>query len=122
MSDTPLRSGPDRPRLEEVLADAREQASILASHGHKAQAASMRSLCDAVRDAMTDYLLWLSEPEAMTYSARGQDYLRSRFADWQTAECAEWRGRTRYYRACVLPRRHLPDLARAEGRRMARAS
>lgn len=112
----------DRRRLEEVLADHREQAAILEAHGRRAQALSARRVCDDVRECMLDYLTWLSEAEAMSRSGRGTEYLRSRFGDWAAQGMAEFRGRSRFYRSCVIPVRHNADLARAEAQRMARVS
>lgn len=58
------------PTLEQVLADCRGEAAVLRANGHGAQAASMDAVCDRVREAMRDYLDWLSEDEARLMSGR----------------------------------------------------
>ncbi len=113
----------DDPRtLEQVLADYREEAAVLRVHGHRAQAESMDRMADDIATVMVDYLTWLSEDDAMSRSGRGKDYLRARFGGWLGNGMAEFRGRVRYFRACVIPVRVNLDLARGDARRLARAS
>lgn len=57
-------------RLEDTLAELRGEAAVLRAHGAKTQADSIESVCHRVRDTMTAYLDWLTEPEAMARSGR----------------------------------------------------
>lgn len=107
---------------EDVLADFRGEAAVLRHNGHKAQADSMERLCDAMAEAMPDYLTWLSEAEAVLRSGWTARRLRSHFAEWATQGMAEKRGRLRYYRQVMIPRRPNLEAARADAERMARAS
>jgi hypothetical protein len=107
-------------RLEDVLADFRGQAAVLRAAGHSHQARSMEQVCDGVRDAMTPYLDWLTEAEAMQRSGRGIRFLRGQFAEWCALGLAEQRGSKRYYRRLIVPRRANLEAARAEGARMGR--
>lgn len=107
-------------RLEDVLADYREEAAILRSNGHEAQAVSIERVCDAVAASMVDYLMILSEEEARSRSGKGTEFLRTRFPAWEAAGMAFRDGRNRRYRAAVVPVRPNLDLARAEARRDAR--
>lgn len=103
--------------LEEVLADAREEASLLSRHGHAAQAQSITSLCDAVTAVMRSYLTWLSEDNARLRSGHGTDYLRARFAQWEADGMARKVGRMRQYREVIVPMRQHLSVAREAGRR-----
>lgn len=106
-------------KLEDVLADCREDAALLRAHGHKGQPESMERVCDRVAESMRSYLEWLSEAEAHSRSGRAIDWLRGRFADWEAIGMAERRGRARYYRAVIVPRRANLEAARADARREA---
>ena len=109
-------------RLEDVLADLRGEAAVLRAHGSKGQADSLERACDLVAKAMRDYLTWLDEGEAHTRSGRSVEWLRSRFADWEEQRMAEYRGRRRFYRRIIVPRRANLEAARAEAERDARRS
>jgi hypothetical protein len=80
--------------LEQVLADAREDAAALRRHGHKHDAELIEALCDKVADAAFEYLNWLTEGEAK---------LRS--------------GHSAEYRAVCVPQRGNREAAREAGRR-----
>jgi len=103
--------------LEVVLADFREEAAGLRRNGHGPQADSMLRVCDEVADAARDFLSWISEREAMLRSGRGLDYFRARRQAWADDGFAELRGRVWHYRRCVVERRKLPSITRAEARR-----
>ena len=47
--------------LEDVLADERENARILAYNGHPHDAELIRRVCDRVAKAAVEYLEWVSE-------------------------------------------------------------
>ena len=106
-----------RPSLEGVLSDSREDAVRLRRNGHLAQADTIERVCAAVSEAATDFITWISEGEAMMRSGRGPDYFRARRQTWAEDGLAEQRGRTWYYRRCVVERRKLASITRAEARR-----
>ena len=107
-------------KLEDVLADAAERATMLRIEGHPVQASAIERVTADTRSALSEYLTWLSESEAELYTGRRQDYLRARFARWQERGLAEWRGKVRYFRRCVLEHRGNADAAKAAGQRAAR--
>lgn len=109
-------------RLEDVLADCRGQAAVLRHNGHTNQATSIEAVCDRVAASMVDYLMILSEEEAMSRSGRGTEFLRGRFPQWEAAGLAFREGRRRRYRALIVPARPNLDAARAEARRDARVA
>lgn len=96
-------------RLEDLLADLREEATILRANSQGAQAASMERCCDAVRDCMASYLDWMSEQEARLWSGWSVNRLRAHFAPWEAQGLAEWEGdgrrARRRYRRQAVPRR-----------------
>jgi hypothetical protein len=110
------------PSLEIVLADAREEAAILRSHSHKAQADSMEKICDAVAAAMADYLALLTESEAMLYTGLKLPALRRRFTSLAARGLALWDGKRRLYRRCALEHRGNAEAAHEAGRRAARGA
>lgn len=98
--------------LEQVLADAREDAAVLRAHGHPVQAKSVEDVVERVAGVMRGFLAILSEKEAMLRSGKGVDFFRGKFAEWESRGLAmlDTRGR-RTYREIVVPVR--PDLERA---------
>jgi hypothetical protein len=103
--------------FEDVLADLRERITMLRVEGHPVQAASVERAVEQLVAALPEYLALLSEAEAVTYSGRSLAYLRARFGAWHSRGLAEWHGRVRYYRRCVLEHRGNADIAREAGRR-----
>jgi hypothetical protein len=101
-------------RLETLLASELENAAVLRANGHAAQAASIERVVAGVKENAALYLEWLSESDARMRSGKGVDFFRARFATWERDGLAELRGRTRYYRGVVVPRRTLLSLVRAE--------
>ena len=108
--------------IEDVLANVAERITMLRVEGHPVQAASLDRAVAEMRAELPEYLTWLSEAEAMTYTGRKADYLRARFAGWKAREMAEWKGKMRYFRRCVLEHRGNTDAARAAGMRAGRGS
>ena len=106
----------DRPDLALILADAREEAQVLRSHGHTSQAKSIETLAERVADSMRSYLTTLSEKEASLRSGWTANRLRSRFAEWSERGLAmlDERGRRRY-RELIVPARPETDTARLRG-------
>lgn len=109
-------------RLEDVLADWRGQAAVLRHNGHKAQADSIEAVCEDVARSQSAWLDWLEEEEARARSGKSAEWLRARFAEWEAQDLAERRGRKRYYRRVIVPRRPNLEAARAQAERDARRS
>ena len=110
------------PRLEDEIADIRGEAAVLRANGHGIQATSLEKACDRVAAATVDYLTWHSEAEAQLRTGWSARRLRSYFTAWEAQGMAEKRGRLRFYRQVMLPRRANLEAARADAERMARAS
>ena len=104
-------------RLEQVLADEREQANILRLNGHGQDAALKERLLDRVAAAAEEYLTWLSEDDARLRSGKSAAWLRARFPLWETSGHARYHGRKRQYLMIVVPQRVHPSAAREQGRR-----
>ena len=102
--------------LEELLADYREDAAVLARRGRKCEAELMRRVADEMADAAEDHLRWLTEAHAMLRSGRPQAWFRRRRAEWYAVGHArvDSRGRWRY-RQAVVPRRGNPSAAYEQG-------
>lgn len=103
--------------LEQVLADAREEAAVLKRAGHPVQAGSIDKLCDAIAAAAEDYLTWLNEPDARLQSGWSVERLRGQFPRWLDQGLARLNGKRREYRALIIPRRANVSAAREAGRR-----
>lgn len=103
--------------LEQVIADAREEAQVLRANGHAHQAASVERVCDQVAAAASLFLEWVPERAATIRSGRGVDYYRTRFPQWEQDGLAKLEGRARWYRGVVVPRRVLASIVRAEAAR-----
>jgi hypothetical protein len=108
----------DRKDLETLIADKREQAAVLRSHGHAAQAKSLEEFADEVAEAMRSYLTLLSDSEAMLRSGWAIGRLRGHFAEWEAAGFAtlDAKGKRRY-RECIVPVRANRSGARLAGAR-----
>ena len=106
--------------LEQVLADAREEANTLRGAGHGGQADYIDRLLDAVQESAHDYLTWVNETEAKLRTARPVAWLRGRWPGWRRDGNARLgRDGGREYRLIVLPRRADVAGARAAGKRAA---
>lgn len=103
--------------LEQILADERGDAAILRRNGHGHDADLIERVCDRVSAAAEEYLRFLAEPDAKLRTNRSQDYLRSRYSEWEAQGHAYKKGTMRYYRMLVLPPRANLSAAREEGRR-----
>jgi hypothetical protein len=104
-------------KLETVLRDAEIEAAVLTKNGHGPQGATLARFVAAVKEAAADYLEWIPEGAAMSRSAHAVDWFKARRDVWQEEGLAEQRGRTWYYRRCVIERRKLSSIVRAEARR-----
>jgi len=91
--------------LEEVLAECRADAAVLARYGQKDLAAALERLAKNVERSAKDWLVWLSETNAGLKSGRSVPWLRSRYATWERAGHARRVVGHRQYRAVVIPER-----------------
>jgi len=108
------------PRLEEVLADKREDAAVLRRVGHEHDAKLIEGICDTVAAAAEDYLRWLNEGDAMLQSGWSVDKLRRHFPAWERLGHAMYdQKRRRIYRQLIVPHRANTVAARERGRRAA---
>lgn len=106
--------------LAQLLADVREEATILEANHAAMSVARVRQLLTDVEAAAEEWLLWLSEGDAMVRTGFSAAWLRARFDAWAREGHARLAGRARQYRACVLPRRANTEQAAAKGRLAAR--
>lgn len=109
--------------IEQVLADLRGEAAVLKHNGHPLQARAIEQTVEAIckADPVRDLLDWLTEEEAMSRSGRTRDWLRGRFAQWESQHLARHQGKNRrQYRAIIVPVRANLEAARAQGERDAR--
>jgi hypothetical protein len=107
------------PSLEQVIADAREEAAILRRNGHAAQADTLLRFLDAVSISAEDYLTWLTEDEAHLRSGKSAKALRALFPALFAQGLAKLEGHRRRYRACAIPQRAHLESARRAGERAA---
>ena len=108
-----------KPDLDTLLADARQEVTVLRSNGNKLQAKTLERFADKVAEVMADYLTWLSEDRATLYSGLKVPALRARFPSLEARGLAKWdeSGRRRLYRRQGLEHRGNAEAAREEGRR-----
>lgn len=92
---------------------------MLEHNGHKAQAESVRSVCDAVAESMRPYLDWLTEAEAQIASGWAVPRLRRLHPTWESIGMAKTEGEgrktRRFYRRCIVPKRANAYAAYQEG-------
>jgi hypothetical protein len=107
--------------LSQVLADAREEATVLDANRATFSVARVREILKAVEVASEEWLTWLSETDAAIRSGYSVDWLRARFPGWERDGHARLQSRARQYRAVVIPRRANTAAAAARGREAARS-
>ena len=106
--------------LEQVIADAREEAAVIRRAGNLGQADYVEQLLDRVSRAAEDYLLWINEADAMIKSGLAERTLRRRFRELLDCGLARHDAkRGREYRAIAVPPRPAVLEARERGRRIA---
>lgn len=113
------------PALEQVIADHKHQADVLAGQGFHGEAERIRRVVRDVENACVDYLKKLNEDDAMFRSGKSRAWLRGRFAEWAAMGHAGFhdeRPRERWYRQMILPLRVNREAARDAGRRGERFS
>lgn len=106
--------------LEQIIADAREEAAVLRRSGNAGQADYVEALLDRVERGAEDYLRWLTEADAIIKSGLAERTLRRRFRELLDCGLARYSAkREREYRACAVPPR--PNVADARARGSAAA-
>ena len=104
--------------LEQILADAREDAAVLDRTGHAQTAQYIVRLVGDVSATMEEWLRWLSEDDARLRSGLSRRALRRRFREWVDAGHARYNLKgEREYRMAVVPSRADVESARSAGRR-----
>lgn len=99
--------------LGQIIADAREEARIIARMGNAQQAEYLTTLLDKISEAAEDYLTWLSEEKAHIKSGLSLRTLRRRFRELQETGLAQYDAKhRRQYRSCAIPSR--PDVTGAK--------
>jgi hypothetical protein len=92
--------------LDQVIADAREDAATFRRYGDEARAQAIESLCDNVAQAAEPFTVWLSEAKATLRSGHSAPWLRARFPRWASEGLARWNPASsgeRQYLQCVIP-------------------
>lgn len=107
--------------LEQALANWLGEAAVLRRRGHEHDAMLIEALIRDVKDAGEEYLVWLSEGEAMLRSNHAEPWLRRRFNGWVAQGFARQMGPHRQYLQAIIPPAGNVDAARAAGRRAAAA-
>lgn len=103
--------------LAQIIADAREEVSVLSRAGHKEQADYVDALLDKVYGAAEDYITWLSEPNAVLKSGWSVKTLHRRWSEFFDARNARYNQKgEREYRSCAIPNRPDVAAAREQGR------
>jgi hypothetical protein len=108
-------------RLEDVLADAREEAATLARYGQRDAASAVGTVLDKLTAPLREYLTWHDEKGAALLSGKPMGYFQSRFRDWERRDLARCLKRgQREYREVVIPK--VMDLSdvQADAERVAR--
>lgn len=101
--------------LGQVVADAREEARIIARMGNAQQAEYLTKLLDKITESTEDYLTWLSEERAQIKSGLSYRTLRRRFRELQECGLARYNLKhEREYRSVAVPSRPEVAAARAD--------
>lgn len=98
--------------LGQIVADAREEARIIARMGNAQQAEYLTSLLDKIAESAEDFLTWLSEERAQIKSGLSYRTLRRRFRELHECGLARYSAKhEREYRSIAVPSR--PEVAAA---------
>lgn len=104
--------------LEDVLADAREEAATLTRYGH---VTALDSLLDKITGTLREYLTWHDEKGAALMSGKSAGYFHSRYEDWAARGLARSPRRgVRQYREVVIPKKASIGEVQADAERAAR--
>lgn len=112
-------AGVSEPRdLDQILTDAKGEASVLRRAGHALQAEWVDSLVKQIADATEEFRRWMTEDQAELQSGMSAQWLRAHWHKWFEQGHAKrgLRGE-RLYRQIVVPRRGHVQTAREAGRR-----
>ena len=102
--------------LETVLATWEADSARLARYGHDGEGAIIAALCADVRRCAEDWLIWLSERDAIVRSGLAERTLRRRFTQWKALDCARMAKGERRYRKAVIPQRPVLPLPPSRSR------
>jgi hypothetical protein len=92
--------------LDEILTDAREQASALRMTGNGGQAEYVEQLVGAIAEVTEDVRRFVCESDAVLASGLAERTLRRRFADWLVTGHARYNERNeREYRLDIVRRK-----------------
>lgn len=109
--------------LEQVLADERGELAVLRRNGLGTEADNRERILDRVARAAEDFLVWLSEDDAILRAGHQRAWFRRRFTEWAGQGHARLRRGQREYRRLLVPQRaHVSaaqEAAREEARRLA---
>lgn len=109
---------PRDPRdLDQIIADRRDEASLLRRRGATPVADTIDEILDQVAAATEDFRRFLSEADATLRSGKSTRWLRSRFVEWSAQGNARIRNGRREYRMLVVPQRAHLERARLAGLR-----
>lgn len=107
-------------QLEEVIADAREEASVLDSNRASFSVARVRDLLDEIAAAAEAFITWLSEGDAAMRAGVSGETMRGRYPTMEREGNARMSGRQRQYRQCAVPQRAQTAAVAARAREIAR--
>lgn len=101
--------------VEAILQQYRSDAFVLEAYGHTSEACVIHEICSDVAHALTDFLAFIDEDEAVRLTKRSRAALRKQFPLWERQGHA-WSapGMGCHYRAIVLglivpPDDHAPE-------------
>lgn len=90
--------------LNEIIANAREQANVLRLTGNAGQAEYVDQLVTQIADATEEVRKWISEADAHLRSGWSMRTLRRRFQEWLVTGHARQNARKeREYRLDIIP-------------------
>jgi glutamine synthetase len=102
--------------LDQILSQAKAEASVLRRHSAAAVADALERLCAQVENATEDYRRFVPESNAALRTGWSIRKLRRVFREWEAQGHARYRGPEREYRLLVLPQRANPSAAYEAGR------
>jgi hypothetical protein len=107
--------------IEQTLADAREEATVLKRYGQSDVAAAVEAMLDRIAAELREYLTWHDEKGASLLSGKPAGFFRGRFEDWSERGLARSPRRgVRQYREVVIPKRARMSEVQADAERAAR--
>lgn len=107
------------PELADVIAGAREDASVLRRRGHTNDAILLEQLADDVAEAGAELLEWVAEDDAALQSGWSVTKVRRHARAFANTPHVRYEGRRVLLRACIVPRAVPASILRAAGERAA---